>query len=383
MSTYVDIHIIQSLPPSCVNRDDSGSPKSAVYGGVRRLRVSSQSWKRATRLYFNDLLDAKDVGVRTKRVVEVLAERITEDAPELAGDAAALAKKVFAATKIKLSSPRGKKDAPQESGYLLFLSTSQIARLAELAIASARDGEALDAKTIRKIFKEAHAVDIALFGRMVAEDPDLNVDAACQVAHAISTHAAENEYDFFTAVDDDKSRSEEEDAGAGMMGTVEFSSATMYRYATVNLDMLVENLGDGDAALRALEVFIKGFCLSMPTGKQNTFANRTLPEAVVVSVRDDQPVSLVGAFEKPIRTNEADGYLARSVGALAEHARAIEDNYGLKPLAGFVVALKGGDILVPEGPDAPAPLGERVSFTELPGRVLEVVSPRVGREERA
>ena len=383
MSTYVDIHIIQNLPPSCVNRDDSGSPKSAVYGGVRRLRVSSQSWKRATRLYFNDLLDAKDVGVRTKRVVEVLAERITEDAPELADAAAGLAEKVFAAARIKLAPPRGKKDAPQESGYLLFLSTSQIERLAGLAIASARGGEALDAKTVKKIFKEAHAVDIALFGRMVADDTDLNVDAACQVAHAISTHAAENEYDFFTAVDDDKSRSEEEDAGAGMMGTVEFSSATMYRYATVNLDMLVENLGDGDAALRALEVFIKGFCLSMPTGKQNTFANRTLPEAVVVSVRDDQPVSLVGAFEKPIRTNEADGYLARSVGALAEHARAIEDNYGLKPLAGFVVALKGGDILAPEGPDAPAPLGERVSFTELPGRVRQVVAPRVGRGERA
>mgnify|MGYP001015898554 CR=1 FL=1 len=383
MSTYVDIHIIQSLPPSCVNRDDSGSPKSAVYGGVRRLRVSSQSWKRATRLYFNDLLDAKDVGVRTKRVVEVLAERITEDAPELADAAAALAEGVFKAARIKLAPPRGKKDAPQESGYLLFLSTSQIARLAGLAIASARGGEALDAKTVKKIFKEAHAVDIALFGRMVADDTDLNVDAACQVAHAISTHAAENEYDFFTAVDDDKSRSEEEDAGAGMMGTVEFSSATMYRYATVNLDMLVENLGDGDAALRALEVFIKGFCLSMPTGKQNTFANRTLPEAVVVSVRDDQPVSLVGAFEKPIRTNEADGYLTRSVEALAEHARAIEDNYGLRPLAGFVVALKGGDVLAPEGPDAPAPLGERVSFTELPSRVLEAVSPRVGREERA
>ena len=385
MSTYVDIHIIQNLPPSCVNRDDSGSPKSAVYGGVRRLRVSSQSWKRATRLYFNDLLDAKDVGVRTKRVVEVLAERITEDAPELAGDAVTLAEGVFKAARIKLSPPRGKKDAPQESGYLLFLSTSQIARLAELAIASARDGETLDAKTVKKIFKEAHAVDIALFGRMVADDTDLNVDAACQVAHAISTHAAENEYDFFTAVDDDKSRSEEEDAGAGMMGTVEFSSATMYRYATVNLDMLVENLGDGDAALRALEVFIKGFCLSMPTGKQNTFANRTLPEAVVVSVRDDQPVSLVGAFEKPIRTNEADGYLARSAEALAEHARAIEDSYGLKPLASFVVALKGGGVLAPEGPDAPAPLGERVSFTELPGRVLEAVSPspRVGREERA
>ena len=375
MSTYVDIHIIQSLPPSCVNRDDSGSPKSAVYGGVRRLRVSSQSWKRATRLYFNDLLDAKDVGVRTKRVVEVLAERITEDAPELAGDAAGLAEKVFAAAKIKLSSPRGKKDAPQESGYLLFLSTSQIERLAGLAIASARGGEALDAKTVKKIFKEAHAVDIALFGRMVADDTDLNVDAACQVAHAISTHAAENEYDFFTAVDDDKSRSEEEDAGAGMMGTVEFSSATMYRYATVNIDMLRHNLGDGQAALRALEVFIRGFCLSMPTGKQNTFANRTVPEAVVVAVREDQPVSLAGAFEEAVPADAAHGYVARSVEALARHAATIEDNYGLEPLRSFVVALTDSN--------AVASLGERVSFTDLPERVREVVAPRLPGQEQA
>ena len=377
MSTYVDIHIIQSLPPSCVNRDDSGSPKSAVYGGVRRLRVSSQSWKRATRLYFNDILDAKDVGVRTKRVVEVLAERITEDAPELADAAAALAEKVFDAAKIKLAPPRGKdkKDAPQESGYLLFLSTSQIERLAGLAIASARGGEALDAKTVKKIFKEEHAVDIALFGRMVADNTDLNIDAACQVAHAISTHAAQNEYDFFTAVDDDKSRSEEEDAGAGMMGTVEFSSATMYRYATVNIDMLRHNLGDGQAALRALEVFIRGFCLSMPTGKQNTFANRTVPEAVVVAVREDQPVSLAGAFEEAVPADAARGYVARSVEALARHAATIEDSYGLEPLRSFVVALTDSN--------AVASLGERVSFTDLPERVREVVAPRLPGQERA
>ena len=375
MSTYVDIHIIQSLPPSCVNRDDSGSPKSAVYGGVRRLRVSSQSWKRATRLYFNDILDAKDVGVRTKRVVEVLAERITEDAPELADAAAALAEKVFAAAKIKLAPPRGKKDAPQESGYLLFLSTSQIARLAGLAIASARGGEALDAKTVKKIFKEEHAVDIALFGRMVADDTDLNVDAACQVAHAISTHAAENEYDFFTAVDDEKNRSEEEDAGAGMMGTVEFSSATMYRYATVNVDLLRHNLGDSEATLRALEVFVRGFCLSMPTGKQNTFANRTVPETVVVTVREDQPVSLVGAFEEAVPAQGAHGYVARSVEALARHAATIEDNYGLEPLRSFVVALTDSD--------AVTSLGERVSFTDLPAQVREAVSPRLPGQEQA
>ena len=374
MSIYVDIHVIQSLPPSCVNRDDSGSPKSAVYGGVRRLRVSSQSWKRAARLYFNNLLDASDVGVRTKRVAELLAAQIAEDAPDLAESAPDLVGEVFKLAKIKLSAPR-KKDGPLESGYLLFLSTSQIARLAELAIAAARSGEALDAKAVKKIFKEAHAVDIALFGRMVADNTDLNIDAACQVAHAISTHAAQNEYDFFTAVDDEKSRSEEEDAGAGMMGTVEFSSATMYRYATVNLDMLVENLGDGDAALRALEVFIKGFCLSMPTGKQNTFANRTIPETVVVTVREDQPVSLVGAFEEAIPADATHGYVSRSVEELAHHARTIEDNYGLEPLRSFVVALTDSN--------AASSLGERVSFKDLPEQVRETVAPRVPGQEQA
>ena len=375
MSTYVDIHVIQNLPPSCVNRDDSGSPKSAVYGGVRRLRVSSQSWKRATRLYFNDLLDAKDVGVRTKRVAELLAARITEDAPDLSGNATKLAEEVFKTARIKLSPPRNKKDAPPESGYLLFLSTSQVERLAELAIASAHSGEALDAKAVKKVFKEAHAVDIALFGRMVADDTDLNVDAACQVAHAISTHAAENEYDFFTAVDDEKSRSEEEDAGAGMMGTVEFSSATMYRYATVNVDLLRHNLGDSEATLRALEVFVRGFCLSMPTGKQNTFANRTVPETVVVTVREDQPVSLVGAFEEAVPAQGAHGYVARSVEALARHAATIEDNYGLEPLRSFVVALTDSD--------AVTSLGERVSFTDLPAQVREAVSPRLPGQEQA
>ena len=231
------------------------------------------------------------------------------------------------------------------------------------------------ARAVKKIVQETHAVDIALFGRMVADDTDLNVDAACQVAHAISTHAAENEYDFFTAVDDEKSRSEEEDAGAGMMGTIEFSSATMYRYATINVDMLRHNLGNGEAALRALEVFIRGFCLSMPTGKQNTFANRTVPEAVVVAVREDQPVSLAGAFEEAVPAMGAHGYVDRSVKALARHAATIEDSYGLTPLRSFVVALTDSD--------AVASLGERVSFKDLPEQVRSVMAPRLPGQERA
>ena len=301
--------------------------------------------------------------------------RSLKEAPDLTENALSLAEGVFKAAKIKLSPPRGKKNAPQESGYLLFLSTSQIARLAELAIVSAHSGEALDAKTVKKIVKEAHAVDIALFGRMVADDTDLNIDAACQVAHAISTHAAENEYDFFTAVDDEKSRSEEEDAGAGMMGTIEFSSATMYRYATINVDLLRHNLGDNEATLKALEVFIKGFCLSMPTGKQNTFANRTIPETVVVTVREDQPVSLVGAFEEAVPADASRGYAGRSVDALAHHARTIEDNYGLTPLRSLVVALADSD--------AVSALGERLPFKDLPGQVREIVASRIPDQERA
>ena len=378
MSTYVDIHVIQSLPPSCINRDDSGSPKSAVYGSVRRLRVSSQSWKRAVRLYFKNHLNTSNLGTRTKHLAQIIATQIGEIDSGLSETALTLAIKAINAAadkNKKIIAVDNKGNFKKESTPLFFASPEQVRRTAELVVTSQQTGKRLSKKEVQQTLSAQSGIDIALFGRMVASTPVLNVDAACQVAHAISTHAAENEYDFFTAVDDDKSRSEEEDAGAGMMGTVEFSSATMYRYATVNLDMLVENLGDGEAALRALEVFIKGFCLSMPTGKQNTFANRTVPEAVVVAVREDQPVSLAGAFEEAVPADAARGYVARSVEALARHAATIEDNYGLEPLRSFVVALTDSN--------AVASLGERVSFKDLPERVREVVAPRLPGQERA
>ena len=378
MSTYVDIHVIQSLPPSCINRDDSGSPKSAVYGSVRRLRVSSQSWKRAVRLYFKNHLNTSNLGTRTKHLAQIIATQIGEIDSGLSETALTLAIKAINAAadkNKKIIAVDNKGNFKKESTPLFFASPEQVRRTAELVVTSQQTGKRLSKKDVQQTLSAQSGIDIALFGRMVASTPVLNVDAACQVAHAISTHAAENEYDFFTAVDDEKSRSEEEDAGAGMMGTVEFSSATMYRYATVNIDMLRHNLGDGEAALRALEVFIRGFCLSMPTGKQNTFANRTVPEAVVVTVREDQPVSLVGAFEEAVPADAARGYVARSVEALARHAATIEDNYGLEPLRSFVVALTDSN--------AVASLGERVSFKDLPERVREVVAPRLPGQERA
>lgn len=164
MSTYIDTHTIQNLPPSYVDRDDSSSPKSVVYSGVHRLWAFSRSWKRTTRLYSDDLLGVDNIGVCTKRVAEVSAEAIMEDAPEFMKNTAVPAEGVFKAVRIEVSPPRGKEDGAPESEYLLFLFTSQIVYLAGLAIASACSGEVLDVKTVKEVLKEEYAVDIAFSG---------------------------------------------------------------------------------------------------------------------------------------------------------------------------------------------------------------------------
>ena len=335
MTNFIDFHILQNVPPSCVNRDDSGSPKTATFGGQRRARVSSQCWKRAVRQLFNDFVDESELGYRTTRIIDLLAKEISRQNPELESRSAGLAKEIFKKSgnkHFKISLNR----ANDAASYLVFLSTLQVQQLAEYAVDKAIKNEKQEKKHIEKLLNLNHSIDLALFGRMVADYPGVNVDASCQVAHAISTHSVENEFDFFTAVDDVKSQDEEEtDAGAGMMGTVEFNSSTLYRYATINLDMLRENLGSDDAAVRAVDAFAQSFVKAMPTGKQNTFANRTLPESIYVSVRDDQPVSLVGAFENAVVSRENTGFLAPSVSRLVKEAADIEDAYGVKPLAQF------------------------------------------------
>lgn len=346
MTSFIDFHILQNVPPSCVNRDDSGSPKTATFGGQRRARVSSQCWKRAVRQLFNDFVDQSELGYRTTKIIDLLAKEISRQNPELDSQSAELAKEIFKKTSktqfnISLKPARSKKDSGGKTSndvasYLVFLSTLQVQQLAEYAIEKAVKNEKQQKKDIEKLLNLNHSIDLALFGRMVADYPGVNVDASCQVAHAISTHSVENEFDFFTAVDDVKSQDQEEtDAGAGMMGTVEFNSSTLYRYATINLDMLRENLGSDDATVRAVDAFAQAFVKAMPTGKQNTFANRTLPEAIYVSVRDDQPVSLVGAFENAVTSREDTGFLAPSVSRLVKEAADIEDAYGVKPLAQF------------------------------------------------
>jgi CRISPR system Cascade subunit CasC len=191
---------------------------------------------------------------------------------------------------------------------------------------------------------------------MVADVSDINVDAAAQVAHAISVHPVDNEYDYFTAVDDRKEAVDE--TGAGMIGTVEFNSATLYRYATVDVDRLRDNLGDPLAVRRALEAFLRAFATSMPTGKQNTFANRTLPDAIVVILRDTQPVNLVGAFEEPVLDGLTTGRVRMAADRLAEYAADVERAYGARPVRSWVVR-------VGDRTKAVASLGEEVTMDEL------------------
>lgn len=326
MSLYVDIHVLQTVPPSCVNRDDTGSPKTARYGGVTRARVSSQAWKRAVRLMFLELLSKEQVGVRTKKIVGMVAKEIDPAAlkgtqgdlfgaepGEPSPEAMKQAEKLLTAAGLKI------KDAEKGTDALFLMSPGQAKALVKVDLAQ-KEKELK--KACQEALMEAPSVDMALFGRMVADDPSLNFDAACQVAHAISTHAVQNEFDYFTAVDD---CAPEDNAGAGHLGTVEFNSSTLYRYATVNACALEKNLhADTPQAIRA---FVEAFVRSMPTGKQNTFANRTLPDAVVVMLREDQPVNLCGAFEKPVAAKEDDGYgyVEASKKALCDYAKQVQD----------------------------------------------------------
>lgn len=377
MSLVLDIHALQSLPPSNINRDDTGAPKSAVFGGVPRHRVSSQSWKRAIRRDFEETLGKESVGFRTKQVGKLIAEKLQELAKEGGqewsddrADEAATA--LFAAAGIKLTPPPEKteddNDAKRrfgETGYLLFLSPRQIEKAARFLLDS--DGAKPAKKEAKALLDDSHSIDIAMFGRMVAEAADYNVDAAVQVAHALGIHESEPEFDYYTAVDDVAEDSEE--TGAGMIGTMQMTSSTLYRFATVDLASLTENLGDSTAAVEATTAFVSSFITSLPTGKQNSYAHNTVPELVYIAVRDSRSLSLVNAFEEPVRA--ADGHGRRFEGAkrLAEEAEQLQSQYGFTPTASFVTGL--GDL-----PDPFSSIAIRSTLPELGDRLREALTSK-------
>lgn len=425
MKTLIEIHALQNFAPSNLNRDDTGAPKDALFGGTRRARISSQCLKRAVRQYFdpksnNSFFKAEELADRTKRLLGELKKQI--------GDKGKNDNEVDGKIEMALAS-MGLKLKGEKTEYLLFLGKSEVNRLADkihekwdeigdtvarISAIKSRLNEDLKGndedkkmktilqtlklyddkqkikeedivaiennldeivkvlakhyvdiqplqeatsgsgkgkgrkksempeweKQIQDILKEGKkgisplgkalltildggkAVDLALFGRMLADMPEKNQYAACQVAHAISTHAVEREFDFYTAVDDLKP---EDTAGADMMGTVEFNSACFYRYAVVDWDKFVKNLqGDEELARKGLQAFLEGFVVAEPTGKQNTFAAHNPPEFVAVSVRrNTAPLNLANAFETAIRVKKDDSLTKVSAQKLVDKSNML------------------------------------------------------------
>jgi CRISPR system Cascade subunit CasC len=367
MKTLIEIHALQNFAPSNLNRDDTGAPKDALFGGTRRARVSSQCLKRAVRRHFVELvargdLRPDDMAFRTKRLPSALVEALVRRGR---GEAEATAKVQAALAAVELSLKENDQGESLNQ-YLLFLGRREIAAVAaaiderwdDIAVGqsvasegkkagkakkqAAKSADPAVAKALAKAFDGGRAVDVALFGRMLADMPERNQHAACQVAHAISTHAVEREFDFYTAVDDLKP---EDTAGADMMGTVEFNSACFYRYAVVDWEKLRENLqGDGELAAKGLRAFMEGFVVAEPTGKQNTFAAHNPPEFVMVSVRRDTgPRNLANAFENALRPSRTEPITQTSAMALARKAVALQAAFGGAGTS-FVLNLTGAQV---------------------------------------
>lgn len=351
MSIYIDFNAIQSVPSSNINRDDTGNPKTAYYGGYLRARVSSQAWKRAIRTYFGEKLEAAKLGVRTRRIGKCIENAIVEKKPELEDKASEYASAVLehliGKGKLEPSKRAGseKDSGEQVAKYLVFMAHQEIESLADIAIEAANNGlkpeqlkgdEEIDKKIKSIKTDKPQAIDIALFGRMLADIPDMKVDASCQVAHAISVDELAPEYDYFTAVDD---YAASDNAGAGYLDTAGFNSATFYRFATVNISSLFEQLNDIDTTTDAVSNFLEAFLYAMPSGKINSFANDTLPSTVLISIRNTRPINLVSAFEDPVRSGNDGSISKNAANRLLEVSQSYNKTYNEEPVKSYLLTV--------------------------------------------
>ncbi len=327
----IELHILQSFPVSCLNRDDVGSPKTAVFGGVSRARLSSQSLKRAIREFAQDNLpEARFGGQRTKLIVQPLAEALKKHGVADEKTATDLAANIA----DKLAKLDAKAEPPQV-GTLTFLAPSEIDSIAkQVAELLKTNPKSKDyEKNLDKFCKAAgllDGADIAIFGRMAASLPSLTLEGAAMFSHALSTHKSDNDLDFYSAVDDRKPK--DGDAGAGMIGTLEFSSAVYYRYAALNLDLLAD--ADHLAKLTATErrhvvdAFIRATLQAVPGARKNSMNAHTLPSLVLGTYKaTGQPVQLINAFEEPVRPKS--GLLAESIAKLQAHHEALKKTWNI------------------------------------------------------
>jgi len=389
----IEMHLLQNHAPSNLNRDDTGSPKECVFGGVKRARISSQCIKRSIRRsdVFKSALNGR-LAKRTRRLPELVRNRLLE-----AGVASDLAK--MAGKKVSgFGTEAGKERDELRTAQTMFLTDADIDAVTETLLSAARK-----ARTAAKLAKvaakdlqaEAHeqgfrpiTADIALFGRMITSGAFRDIEAAAQVAHAVSTHKVDHEFDYFTAVDDLKTAAEEEEleegAGADILGDVEFNSACYYKYLSVDLGGVVNNLtgrssrrtdisAEEEAEAKALAMsavcaLLRGAVTVTPTGKQNTFAAHQLPAAALLEVRPHcTPVSYANAFVDPARATVNGGLVEDSLAKLARHVEALTAGFNLEATARLLLA--------PEHPDFAITGMTRVpDLDTLCARLQEVVT---------
>jgi len=380
----IEMHILQNFAPSCLNRDDVNAPKDCEFGGFRRARISSQCLKRSIRTHWSKMgvLEGNRAN-RTRRLVHSVVDALVAKGRPREDAQGVVELVVTQALELGLN-----KDGTTE--YLFLLGTTAIQGLEE-AIQNHWDTlyeafrETLGSDQARKkksgqvslpsevvqamevIYDGTKSADLGLFGRMIADKPVQNIEAACQVAHAISTHRVSMEIDYYTAVDDLQPH---EETGAGMIGTVEFNSACFYRYALVDYAQLVKNLaGDKDLAKATLEAFVVASAEAIPTGKQNSMAAHNPPSLILTVVRDKGiPWSLANAFENPVNPSQADG------GLTVQSIRRLDDYWGKMVRVYGTDGILDRALVCVEEIELPH-LGEsRVeSLSELSGRILAVV----------
>lgn len=326
MTTFLQLHLLTAYAPSNLNRDDTGRPKTAEFGGAQRLRISSQSLKRAWRTSptFAEKLGGR-VGQRTQRLGLEVRDHLVERG--MAEDEATKIAKVIAAIFGKLEDK--KERDPALIKQLAFISPEERARAITLAD-RAFDGEKINPKPEDLLVKKDGAADVAMFGRMLADNPAYNREAAVQVAHAITTHDATVEDDYYVAVDDLKDPNEREDAGTSFIGVQEFGAGLFYLYACVDCDLLVRNLGgDKGLARDAVAALVDCAATVAPRGKQASFASRARASFLLAERGSQQPRSLAAAFLKPVSRNEADKDLAAaSIARIRKFRGQLDSVYG-------------------------------------------------------
>ncbi|MGI5928085.1 type I-E CRISPR-associated protein Cas7/Cse4/CasC [Pseudoflavonifractor sp.] len=338
-----EIHMLKNYPPVNLNRDESGAPKSCIFGGTTRGRVSSQCLKRSWRTspLLAQAIGAGQLGIRTRQLPRLAAERLAE---------MGVSQEYIDAVFPMLSGFGNKDGAENKDGsytaQIIFYAPEDIQAVAEAIYEKLKDCwsvnevKELKAKELQEAVKGADArpitLDMALFGRMVTSNAFRDVEAAMQVAHAISTNKLNMESDYFTAMDDLLSGGTLEEKGAAIISETDYNSACYYLYASLDTDILRENLRytqDAEELIRAaIPALIRTMALANPSGKQNSFAGHVLPSAILIECKEEKvPVSMVNAFVRPVKPEPANDYdlIKGSIQALADQVDTIQNSFGL------------------------------------------------------